>query len=171
MRIQYFIPVVLALLLHVPSARADFNDGVVAYLTGDYKEAYTIMRALAEAQENDLAMYYLGIMLEEGRGVDPDAKQAAGWFRKAAEKGIPQAQNRLALMYRKGTGVPRDYEQAYAWLKTALAGGHNPSQVVLIEIVGSLSAEEREAAEELARDYIRRYRPDTKTETETSTGS
>ena len=167
---RYLIPAALVLLLQAPLARADFNDGVVAYLTGNYQEAFVIMQALAEGQENDLAMYYLGVMLAEGRGVEPDAKQAADWFRKAAMKGIPQAQHRLALAYRRGMGVPRDYEQSYAWLKTALVGGHTPAQAVLAEVAESLSAEERAAAEELARDYIRRYRPDQQQELE-PTGS
>ncbi len=150
----------LVLVLQSPLARADFNDGVVAFLSGDYDEAFLIMQALAETESNDLAMYYLGVMLHEGRGVDPDYKQAVRWFRQASEVGIPQAQNRLARMYREGAGVTRDYEQAYAWYRTAVAGGHTPSEAELSKVVGKLSATERAAAEKLARNYIRQYRPD-----------
>lgn len=164
-----FLPAVLALLMqHAPPARADFNDGVVAYLSGNYREAFVIMQALAETQEHELAMYYLAIMLQEGRGVEPDARAAARWLRTAAEKGVPQAQNRLARLYRRGEGVPRDYEQAYAWLRTALLGGHEPSRGELAEVAQSLSAEEREAADVLARDYVRRYRPDREERPESS---
>ena len=148
------------LALQSPLARADFNDGVVAFLSGDYDEAFLIFQALAETESSYLAMYYLGVMLHEGRGVAPDHKQAVRWFKQASEVGIPQAQNRLARMYRDGTGVTRDYEQAYAWYRTAVAGGHAPSEAELPMVVGKLSASERAEADKLARRYIREYRPD-----------
>lgn len=50
--------VLLALALcvvAVPHARADFNDGVVAYLMGDYERAYATMRSLAEATDHAYA--------------------------------------------------------------------------------------------------------------------
>ena len=38
--------------------------------------------------------------------------EAAGWFRKAAEQGLADAQSNLGWMYERGEGVPQDYAEA-----------------------------------------------------------
>jgi TPR repeat protein len=44
-------------------------------------------------------------MFEIGRGVAQSETEAAQWYKKAAEKGLPEAQNNLGLMLAKGHGV------------------------------------------------------------------
>jgi TPR repeat protein len=51
-----------------------------------------------------------------GRGVPPDLKQSAFWYRKAADQGDPRAQVELGYFYLKGIGVDRDASQAGAGL-------------------------------------------------------
>lgn len=47
------------------------------------------------------------------------AAEAAGWLRKAAEEGLPQAQMLLAELYLQGMGVPRDPAAGATWLRQA----------------------------------------------------
>ena len=48
-----------------------------------------------------------------------DFKQAAAWYRKAAEQGDAIAQLQLGRMYFAGQGVPQDFKQAYVWTREA----------------------------------------------------
>lgn len=46
------------------------------------------------------------------------------YVRRAAEKGLPAAQYRLAKLHEKGLGVPRDLVQARTWTEKAAKGGN-----------------------------------------------
>ena len=54
----------------------------------------------AAKQGSESAMYKLGMMYDNGHGVNYDAKEAASWFEKASQKGSVQAQYYLAGMYK-----------------------------------------------------------------------
>jgi TPR repeat protein len=56
--------------------------------------------------------------------VDKDDKEAARWFRHAADKGNAGAQYQLGLMYAKGQGVAKDDKEAVAWYRKAADQGH-----------------------------------------------
>lgn len=45
--------------------------------------------------------------------------QALGWYRRAAEAGLVEAQERLAAIYGEGLGVSRDPERAAEWRRRA----------------------------------------------------
>lgn len=53
-----------------------------------------------------------------------DYRGAAGFFRRAAECGHPEAQFRLGKMHAEGTGVARDIDSALKWLGKAADQGH-----------------------------------------------
>jgi len=53
-----------------------------------------------------------------------DFKQAAEWFRKAADKGCARAQNNLGLCYELGLGVDQDKEAAFNLFVEAAQKGH-----------------------------------------------
>lgn len=72
-----------ALLLSAPAARADFAAGWAAYQAGDFGPALAQWRALAE-QGDPRSQFNLGVMYDEGKGVDRDLAMARGWWRKAA---------------------------------------------------------------------------------------
>jgi TPR repeat protein len=67
-------------------------------------------------------------MYEHGIGVPLDYLQAAGWYRKAAEKGLAEAQYGLGFLYLYGKGVPMDYAQATAWMLKAAEQGETKAQ-------------------------------------------
>jgi TPR repeat protein len=70
-----------------------------------------------------LAQFMLGVMYSRGEGTPQDYKQAAHWYRQAAERGEARAQYNLGSMYAKGQGAPRDYVRAHMWLNLAAASG------------------------------------------------
>ena len=75
--------------------------------------------------------YLIGVMYEYGYGVDPDVKEAVRWYRDAASKGLPEAQNSLGFLYSLGLGVERDADMAAMWLHRAAAQGNSAAQTNL----------------------------------------
>ena len=64
--------------------------------------------------------YMLGLCLEKGKkGIDVNLQEAFSWYAKAAEKGYPPAQRKLAEMYFYGIGVPHNLKRAQEWLSLA----------------------------------------------------
>ena len=66
-----------------------------------------------------LAQHNLALRFQIGDGVRQDSRQAAHWFRQAAEQGDPNAWLKLGAYYCNGVGVARNEEQAAACFKTA----------------------------------------------------
>jgi uncharacterized protein len=77
-------------------------------------------------------------MYAKGDGVRQDYVEAAGWFRKAAVRGDPDAQFYLGALYERGDGVPQDYVQAWAWLKAAAAQGNVRAAALIDQVAGRL---------------------------------
>lgn len=140
-------------------AKADFNDGVVAYVMGDYDKAFTTMQSLAETSDHGFAQYYVGMMYLKGQGVEQDYKLAGEWFRKASEKNIPQAQYKLGNLYFTGRGVPKDYEFAYVWYSVGAAHDHQLSKQSIDKAKDKLSNEELTEADKLIVSYTEKYGP------------
>ena len=86
----------VALLIGGPAISwgADFQKGLEAAKTGDYATALREWEPLAEQGDAD-AQYNLGIMYDEGQGVQQDYKVAVKWYRLAAEQGEANAQYNL----------------------------------------------------------------------------
>ena len=139
--------------------RADFNDGVVAYVMGNYDKAFTTMQSLAETSDHGYAQYYVGMMYMKGQGVKQDYKLASDWFRKASEKNIPQAQYKLGNLYLTGRGVPKDYEFAYVWFSVGASHRHELSSQSVDEAKQKLSDEEKAEADKLIATYVEKYGP------------
>ena len=71
-------------------------------------------------------------MYSKGDGVEPDAVEAATWFRKAAEAGYYDAQCNLGTMYSIGAGVEQDWGKATKWYRTAAEAGHAAALPLLL---------------------------------------
>ncbi|MNJ58912.1 Sel1 repeat protein [compost metagenome] len=84
-----------------------------------------------------------------------DGKQAATWFRKAAEQGHSDAQLLLGLGY----GVPQDYSQAYVWLSVAVANGNSSATEARDFAAKKLSKSQLEAMQKLAGQYFEKFQP------------
>jgi len=150
---------VLLFSLFTFPAQADFNEGVITYLMGDYDKAFTTMQSLAETSDHGLAQYYMGMMYMKGQGVEQNNKKAGEWFRKASEKSVPQAQYKLGDLYFKGRGVPKDYEYAYVWFSVGAAHEHKLSINAINKAKEKLSKEELKEADKLITKYVTQYGP------------
>ncbi len=87
-----------SLIAAATTARADFDSGWQAYQRGDFALAIAEWRPLAE-QGHARAQYNMGVIYDEGRGVDPSRARAMEWWTKAADQGMATAQHNLALMH------------------------------------------------------------------------
>ena len=77
-----------------------FENGFEAYERGDYSEAMTRCRRAADKGDAN-AVFLIGVMHFEGRGIPKDCSEAAKWFHHAAEMGDVDAQLSLGLQYLK----------------------------------------------------------------------
>jgi TPR repeat protein len=78
---------------------------------------------LANSGDKD-AMYQLGRLFEEGKGVELSLTSAAKWFYEAAKKGHLEAQYKMGDFYLDGRGGEKSERKAGIWLETAAKGGH-----------------------------------------------
>ena len=91
------------------SALEHINNGYVQFGFEELKK---------NAAMNDLAaQYYVAVCYDNGIGVDKDPTQAFKMYRKAAERGLPDAMLRLASFYKDGVVIPRDVARESEWLK------------------------------------------------------
>ena len=88
---------------------------------------------LTKANAGDAAAQVLaGESYAAGKGVERDLKQAAEWYRRAAEKGNVAGELHLAALYRDGgKGFVRDMAQAAAWYRRAAEQGDAGAQGTL----------------------------------------
>jgi TPR repeat protein len=68
-------------------------------------------------------MYALGVMFDEGLGVEADVRRALGWYERAARHGHAESMNRLGILFLRGRGVPLSAEASLAWFRLAAAKG------------------------------------------------
>lgn len=109
------------------------GGGYQSYLKGDYKAAYEEWLPLAELGDVE-AQYNLGVMFDEGAGVEQDFAAAVTWYRKAAEQGFVDAQTNLGIMYYHGLGVSRDIAEAAHWFRMAASQGDEESAGYLLRL-------------------------------------
>ncbi len=120
MRSESFLPLIAVLI--AGSAIADRNSALRAYQQRDFATAIKEWQTLADTGDAE-AEYRVGMMYERGEGIPVQPKQAANWYRKAAEQAYSHAQIALGMLYAKGQGVLQDYVQAHMWLILASAEG------------------------------------------------
>src|SRR5690606_1355331 len=93
-------------------------------------------------------------------GALTDQQKAADWYRKAAERGNPDAQFNLGVMYEQGRGVPQSAQQGYVWLSVALANGCSEQERAMKlrdALATQLSSRQLAEAQKLAATYFEQY--------------
>ncbi|MDG6345895.1 tetratricopeptide repeat protein, partial [Glaesserella parasuis] len=90
--------------VYAETAEEKFNSAVQYAKQQNYQAAFPMFKELAE-QGDVAAQFNLGIMYDNGYGVNQDYHQAAKWYQKAAEQGDAVAQFNLGNMYSDGRGV------------------------------------------------------------------
>jgi TPR repeat protein len=86
-------------------------------------ETYRLGLGVDQNYVEALRFYKLAVLFENGQGVPRDAKEAALWYKKAAEQGHPDASFNLVVLYMNGVGVSRDPVQAHKWF--IIAASHS----------------------------------------------
>jgi TPR repeat protein len=74
------------------------------------------------------AMYILGRMYDQGRGVARDDKEAVRYYQLSADQGNAKAQNNLGFMYEQGHGVDRDDKEAVRYFQLSADQGNAVAQ-------------------------------------------
>ena len=99
------------------------------------------------------AQYNLGQMTEYGMGVQKGSKEAAKWYRLAADQGYSVAQGSLAAMYYNGQGVPQNYVHAYMWLCLSSAQGYEDATKLRDLLAKQLTSAQIAEAQKLASEW------------------
>ena len=95
-------------------------------------EAADLKSLEAKAEGGDaVAQHRLGVVYAKGQTVKQDYKQAAKWYRLAADQGLGRAQSALGELYETGQGVPQDDAEAAKWYRRAADQGDIPGQYSL----------------------------------------
>ena len=111
------------LLSSAVAVAADFNKGLKAAQSGDFKTALAEWTPLAEQGYPD-AQFNLALMYDDGEGVLENDKTAVKWYTLAAEQGNAKAQSNLGVMYQYGEGVLTDTKRANMWYNLASYNGN-----------------------------------------------
>ena len=144
------------------SAAADFDAGLAAHRAGDYGKAHDQWKACAQADE-PRCQYALGVLLDDGAGVERDVQAALRWYLLAARGEVPEAMMQLGFVYATGRNgaVSQDPVRAWAWFSRAAALGLEGAAEHRRRVGDLLTAEELQRAEALADELSIRYRQDT----------
>ena len=141
MRTVWAIVVLVAAGLWAPSSLAGpFEDALIAAEAGEFETAMGLFVPLAEAGD-PASQYNLGVLYENGRGVEQNYEEAARLYGLAARQGHARAQRSLGTMYGNGWGIDRDFTEAYVWFSLAAAQGHDEAAEFRDIAATQLSAE------------------------------
>ena len=106
------------LILACPLWACSYEEGDRYYEAGLYEKAHACFMQ-PENRQNPKAWNTLGIMYNNGYGVEKDERKAVEWYMKAAMNGYAVSQHNLACQYEEGQGVERDYTRAMFWYEKA----------------------------------------------------
>lgn len=121
---KLLLPAALMLVL-VSCAHTTFQS-VRAFERGDYSSALRGFEERAALGDVD-AQFFLGLMYDEGKGVEANADEAVRYYEIAARRGHLAASNNLGLCYFSGRGVPKDTRRAIELYQEAAASSFAPA--------------------------------------------
>lgn len=122
---------VLLIMQTAPVWADQFKAGVVAYENGLYEEAAAIWTRIAQRNNDAAAQYNLGLLYEQGLGVEESSGLAARYYRAAARQDYAPAQYNLAGLHYRGNGVVQDAREAVYWWSAAAQQGYANAQYML----------------------------------------
>ncbi|WP_417844216.1 tetratricopeptide repeat protein [Thalassospira sp.] len=109
------------------AARANHPNALyymgLLYLNGwgvnydQFKATDFLKRAFIANGKNADAAFLLGEQYMHGRGAMQNYVDAAHYYLKAAQEGLPAGQYMIGAMYERGWGVDPDLAEAYYWLR------------------------------------------------------
>jgi TPR repeat protein len=113
-------------MTHAPSdsvsANDAFNHGMADLKSGQFPEAFRLLTVACNGGVSR-GCGNLGVMYQNGRGVNQDLGQAAVLYRRGCSGDAWGACFLLGVMYESGSGVPRDPSQAILLYRRSCEGG------------------------------------------------
>lgn len=103
------------------------GDAARAFAAGDVATARGIWERLA-AEGDGQAMNNLGVLYDQGQGVEPDAGRALHWFARAAEAGNASGMSNYGRMLEQGRGMESNPAEAARWFDLAARKGQPEAQ-------------------------------------------
>lgn len=99
------------------------KDATSAYQRGDYAGALQLLYPIANKGDAE-ALFCLGLMYDNGHGVEKNVVEAANLFSKAAHQGHIASQYNLGRRYHLGMGVEKNHQEALIWYLKAAEQEH-----------------------------------------------
>jgi TPR repeat protein len=106
------------LLLSFAVHAGELEDGLAAYRSKDYPQAFIRLQPLADLGV-PAAQFTLGEMYRRGRGFVPSVPEALPLLQQAAAANYPPACIALGEMFEVGEGMKQDSEAAAQWFEKA----------------------------------------------------
>lgn len=103
------------------------GDAAKSWSKGDFENARKIWEKLA-ADGDAQAMNNLGVIYDQGKGVEADAGRAAHWFAQSANAGNPSGMANYGRMLEQGRGLPSNPAEAARWFDLAARKGQAEAQ-------------------------------------------
>ncbi|MDR3358925.1 MAG: sel1 repeat family protein [Desulfovibrio sp.] len=102
-------------------------EALCAYESGDFFRARDIWQKLAESGDGQ-AMNNLGVLYDQGKGLEEDTGRAAHWFERAARAGHPAGMSNYGRMLESGRGIAENPREAARWFEMAAREGQPEAQ-------------------------------------------
>lgn len=107
---------------HSPEQEAMIAESARAYESGNYARAREIWEKLA-ADGDAQSMNNLGVLFDQGKGVEPDKGRALHWYAEAAKAGNPSGMTNYGRMLEQGIGIQANPPEAARWFDLAARKG------------------------------------------------
>jgi localization factor PodJL len=98
-------------------------------------------------------MHNLAVLYAEGAEGKPDYANAAQWFRKAAEHGVPDSQYNLGVLAARGLGTERNMAESYKWFALAAAQGDKEAARKRDEVAAHLDAQTLASVQQAVKSF------------------
>ena len=119
------------------------RDGINAYYSGNYQQAFRELQSLAE-EGVARAQFRIAVMYYQGRTVTKNVDVANQWAGRAfpsvarlAQEGKSWAQSDLGTAYENGIGTNKDMNRAVDWYRKAAEGNYAGAQTNLGVLYGT----------------------------------
>jgi len=127
------------------------NRGSGYYAKQNYVQALSCFKQYLESRPDGVwrpsVMYAIGATYAADNWVGHNTAEAVKWYRQAAEKGDPDAQNSLGAAYFHGTGVEKNEAEAVKWFRQAAEQGYAEAQKNMGAIYYNGTGVEKDEAE------------------------
>ena len=115
---------------NVSASASAYDKGAFYFARGEYLSALTLWKPLAN-EGNSAALYSIGLLYDQGKGVKKDTQIALTYLQAAVDKNLPVAQYYLGMKYYAGLNIKKDASKAWELLEKAAKNEYLPAQFQL----------------------------------------